>query len=291
MAASNPASPRIRAGLAGLLFALASTSAASAPRLDDVGAVPHLDARGQVGYRDFLAAGPHRAFAIAPGGAWAWRGELPSAEAAERHALADCRRHAEAGCQVYAVDERVVFDARAWAGAWGPYADAARAARASEGTRRGERFPDLAFTDPRGRPFALSSLRGKVVVLHFWGTWCPTCQHELPQFVTLKNALRRDRDIVFVHTQVREPARAARDWLKARGLNLPLYDSGARGPRDEHLRLADGRTLPDRAVAPVFPSTAVLDRHGIVVFTQRGSVADWSQFIPFLRDVAARSGR
>lgn len=279
------------ASLVGVLLALALPLAAAAPRLNDIGAVPHLDARGKEAYRAFLAAELHRAFVVAPGGAWAWRSGLVSAELALRQALADCQRHAEAGCQAYAVDDRVVFDAAAWARAWGPYADAAAAARAAEGTRRGERFPDLALTDPRGRPWRLSSQRGKVVVLHFWGSWCPVCRHELPQFVALQNALRQERDIVFVHLQVREPVETARQWLRAQRLNLSVYDSGARGPRDDTLRLADGRTLPDRAVAPVFPSTVVLDRHGIVVFTQRGPAADWSQFVPQLRDVAARSGR
>jgi hypothetical protein len=42
-------------------------------------------------------------------------------------------------------------------------------------------------------------------------------------------------------------------------------------------------------VAPVFPVTYVLDRHGIVVFSLRGSASDWLEYTAFLRDVAAHS--
>ncbi len=273
--------------IAGL--ALSSPPAIAAAGTDKATAVPHLGARGQAGYRDFLAAEPHRAFAIAPGGGWGWSQDAASPDAALEQALAACQQHTRQRCVPYALNADKIFDARAWPRLWRPYATAAEARRASVGTERGQRFPDLLLTAPDGKPLKLSELRGKVVVLHFWATWCPTCRVELPQFETLRRGFAGRRDIVFLFTQAREPAEVSRQWLKQQGLGLVLHDSGARGSRDERFRLADGQTLADRQVAAVFPATYVLDRHGVVVFGMKGSAEDWGEYVPFLKDLLSHA--
>ena len=84
--------------------------ASAAATLNDIKSIPHLDSAGQDGYREFLASGNHRAFAIAPGGAWAWKGGAISAQSASTDALTSCENDSGQSCIVYAVDDNVVFD-------------------------------------------------------------------------------------------------------------------------------------------------------------------------------------
>ena len=252
---------------------------------------PPLDDKGKAGYAEYLKAPGHRAFAIAPGGAWSWRGDMPSEDMARQGALEDCQAHARRRCQPYAVDERVVFDATDWSTAWRPYASAAQAAGAREGLAPGLRFPDIAYTDPAGKPRQLSSLTGKLVVLHFWGSWCPPCQREMPDLAKLHQALRGRPDVRFVFLPVREPVARSRAWMKDKGLALPVADGGATTEKEGAFRLADGRKLVDRDLARVFPTTYVLDRHGLILFAHTGPVADWGALTPLILDAAAHSGR
>lgn len=272
------------------LAALLALWAASAWAGD--AAIPHLDARGQAGYQQYLAAGLHRAFVIAPGGAWAWKADESTAEAASEAAQEACRASTEQACVPYAVDGQAVFDARAWPTLWGPYANAAAARQRPVGTARGQRFPDLVWRNAAGKPVRFSELRGKVVVLHFWGSWCGPCRREMPELHKLYKQLGDEgRDIRLVPLQVREDFTRARLWAEQQRLNLPLNDLDGAGEGHELLTLAGGGTVPDREIARVFPSTFVIDRHGLVVFSHAGPLADWPGYLPFLRDVAARSGR
>jgi len=247
--------------------------------------VPHLDAQGQTAYRGFLSAEAPRAFAIAPGGAHGWVAEAATDEAAEEQALSVCRSHSEPRCVLFAVNDQRVFDARHWPSLWGPYPDAAASARAPVGMKRGMRFPDLALTDAAGKKLRLSDLQGRVLVLHFWGSWCPHCRLEMPGLQRLAKQLKQEK-VAFVLVQVREDVARARAWLRQQKMALPLYDSGVRGARDTALPLAGGGSLPDREIARAFPSTYVLGHHGVVLFSHTGPIPDWSQYADFLRHAA-----
>lgn len=247
---------------------------------------PQGGAAAREDFAQYREAMPGKAFVIGPGGAWAWRSGLGSGEAALAEALAACRTESGRPCFPYAVDATAVFDARAWARAWRPYLSAAEARARPVGLMPGARFPDIEFADAQGRAMRLSQLRGKPVVLHFWGSWCAPCRHELPDMAAFARSLRA-RGVVFVPLQVRESFADARRWLAAQRVVLPLYDSGMRSGSTGDLRVAGGGQLPDRAVAPVFPSSVFLDRHGVIVLNHYGPIERWADYRPQLEDLLA----
>ena len=73
---------------------------------------PRLGENGRAGFANYLSAGPHKAFALSPKGAWASRSGLRSAEEAQEKALEGCRQYAP-DCAIYAVDDALAATANA----------------------------------------------------------------------------------------------------------------------------------------------------------------------------------
>lgn len=252
---------------------LASGWASAAPAVP-----PGLDSAGLKAWAQYQKEPSHRAFAIGPGGQWGWRSGLADTEQATEEALAACQQENEQACLIYDLNSRKLLSSARWEQALTPYP----ASSSHIGTRRGQRFPDLRLQTPEGQPLVQSGVH--VTVLHFWGSWCPPCVKELPNLALAQKELAKDSRIRFALVPLREPVSTSQAWLRSRKLNLSLVM--AETATNTTLRLNDGKTLADRQIAPVFPTTYILDGHGTVLFTQHGPIHDWTSLVPILRHAA-----
>ena len=71
--------------------------------------------------------------------------------------------------------------------------------------------PDFTMNNPEGKPIQLSSLRGKVVMIDFWASWCGPCRQENPNVVRLYQQYHeKGFEIIGVSLD-----RTKEDWVKA----------------------------------------------------------------------------
>lgn len=274
-----------------IFVGLAQSSLAN--KLNDSELIPHVGKNARESYINFLYADEHRAFAVGPGGAWAWKSGLDTPEQASQAAIQACEGYTDQACIPYAVNTTLLFDKEKWHSLWGPYKSSLEAARSSFGNQRGERFYNLKFKNALGKDVIISDLLGKVVFVHFWGSWCPSCMNEYPSLYRMRKILKEKLgdDVELIILQAREPYEKAVRWVENnRYTDMPLYDSGVKDDEDDQFTLASGNKIEDRKIANRFPSSFVLDRNGVVVFSHAGPVLNWLEYIPFFEDVYNNSG-
>jgi cytochrome c biogenesis protein CcmG/thiol:disulfide interchange protein DsbE len=119
----------------------------------------------------------------------------------------------------------------------------------------------FALTAFDGAPVSLETLRGKVVVLNFWASWCnPACYDEAP---ALERAWRtyRDRGVVVLGVDMQDTAEAAQTFIRRFGLTFPNAPD------------AQGKVAVDYGVYGV-PETFFVDRAGVIRSKHVGALTD-----------------
>ena len=126
----------------------------------------------------------------------------------------------------------------------------------------GEAAPDFQLEDTKGNQVSLAALRGKVVLVNFWATWCPPCREEMPAMERL-NEVMADDDFVMLAINTEQKGRTVvPEFLKKTPYTFPiLFD--------------DKEVVQQRYGVYKFPESFVIRKDGTVDQKIIGPL-DWS---------------
>ena len=110
--------------------------------------------------------------------------------------------------------------------------------------------PPLVRTSLDNQRIDLAALRGRVVLLNFWATWCAPCQIEMPRFVAWQEKYA-SQGLSIVGLSMDDDAETVQSFMRKKRLNYPVVMG------DEKLGLAYGGVLG-------LPVTYLIDRQGVI---------------------------
>jgi peroxiredoxin len=139
----------------------------------------------------------------------------------------------------------------------GSFADSARQMIENPRRSREPFAPSFSFTTADGEFIELDDLRGKVVVLDFWGTWCPPCVESVPSLRSLHKKYSKEPSFVLIGVSSDSEDDVWRDFIGKNQMVWPQY-------RDRDHKIL--RAFDIRA----FPTYIVIDHEGIIRFRSTG---------------------
>ncbi len=115
----------------------------------------------------------------------------------------------------------------------------------------------FSFKDETGGLVSTDELKGKVVFVNFWASWCPPCLAEMPSLQRLYDRFKSDSNFVFLFINEDNNRDAGVDYLRTNNYTIPFLQSS--GP------------VPDEVYSGTLPTTAVIGASGQLLMQHEGA--------------------
>jgi thiol-disulfide isomerase/thioredoxin len=137
---------------------------------------------------------------------------------------------------------------------------------------QGKAAPDWVLSTPDGRRVSLRSLRGKVVVMDFWASWCKPCMLVMPGLQDLHDRFKgKPVEIIGINCRQRaRPTSEAIDYLKAQGYT--------------YTHLIEGDEVADLYHVQGLPTVYIISPDGKVIYATHGFQQRLHEYIGYLID-------
>lgn len=116
-----------------------------------------------------------------------------------------------------------------------------------------------------------ADLRGKVVFINFWASWCPPCRAEYPSIQEFYEKYKSNPDIVFITVNLDDVPELGRAYMRDKNFTLPF--------------LVPAGNIPVSYFSGSLPTTVILDKKGQIQLHHKG-LADYSKE-SFYREIDA----
>ncbi len=112
------------------------------------------------------------------------------------------------------------------------------------------------YRDVNGSTHSIAGLKGRVVFINFWATWCPPCLAEMPSLDALYRQMKADDRVVFLFINEDENDETAKEYLAKKGYEIPLQTAAG--------------NIPSEFFSGTLPTTIILNKEGAVAMKQEG---------------------
>lgn len=141
----------------------------------------------------------------------------------------------------------------------------------------GEPAPVFYLSDTKGRSWNLEELKGKVVFVNFWATWCAPCREEMPAMQRLMEALPKDTFVMLAILNRDTPANANL-FAEKLGITIPILNDM-------------GNNVGPMYGLTGLPETFIIDKKGILRYKYIGPAKwDTPEFIQQIKELINEQG-